>query len=166
MPLGYVPRIRTQDQSWPFQEVHHCSTHTLVTYREKNVRIYTDFTPKLLMPLHCAATRNKFLNVYFFSNPVVCLSWQYVWESNITIFNVFFVFPCLLSSTLVSTSLTFYRPPKTQTQPTPFLSLPLSTKEGRAANVRFGFKKRKTNIVKLTVVPLAFISRLSLWNLY
>ena len=48
MPLGLVPRVRTQDQGWPFQEVHHCDTHVMVAYREKNVRRYTDLTTKLL----------------------------------------------------------------------------------------------------------------------
>ena len=47
MPLGLMPRVRTQDQGWPFQDVHHCSTHILVTSREKIVRIYTDLTTKL-----------------------------------------------------------------------------------------------------------------------
>ena len=54
------------------------------------------------MSLHCAATRSKLLNVFFFSK--TCgLSWQYSWESNLSIFNNF----CLLSSlssTLVSSS--------------------------------------------------------------
>ena len=48
MPLGLVPGVRTQDQGWPFQEVHHCDTHVMVAYREKNVHIYMDLTTKLL----------------------------------------------------------------------------------------------------------------------
>ena len=49
MPLGLVPGARTQDQGWPFQEVHHCATHVMVAYREKNVRIYTALTTKLFL---------------------------------------------------------------------------------------------------------------------
>ena len=48
MPLGLVAGVRTQDQGWPFQEVHHCATHVMIAYREKNCRIYTALTPKLL----------------------------------------------------------------------------------------------------------------------
>ena len=48
MPFGLVPRVRTQDQGCPFQEVHHCDTHVMEAYREKNVRICTDLTSKLL----------------------------------------------------------------------------------------------------------------------
>ena len=49
MPLGLVPGVRTQGQGWQFQEVHHCVTHVMIAIQEKNVRIYTDLTPKLLM---------------------------------------------------------------------------------------------------------------------
>ena len=48
MPLGLVPRARTQGQRWPFQEVHHCATHVIVAYRKKIDRIYTALTTKLL----------------------------------------------------------------------------------------------------------------------
>ena len=48
MPLGLVPEIRTQDQGWSFQGVHHFVTHVMAAKREKNVRIYTDLTTKLL----------------------------------------------------------------------------------------------------------------------
>ena len=51
------------------------------------------------MSLHCAASKPKFLNVYFFFFKHCGLSWPYAWESNI-----FFVFSCLLSGTLVLTS--------------------------------------------------------------
>ena len=40
MPLGLVPRDRIQGQGWPVQEVHHCATHVMVAYQEKNDRIY------------------------------------------------------------------------------------------------------------------------------
>ena len=57
------------------------------------------------MPLHCATTRSEFLNVYFyFSNPVTCLGDILENRTYITIFNDFFDFYRLLSSTLVSTS--------------------------------------------------------------
>ena len=59
------------------------------------------------MPLHCAATRPKFLNVPLFSKPCDLLT-RDTWESNITIFNIFFVFFRLLSITLVSTSLSYH----------------------------------------------------------
>ena len=47
------------------------------------------------MPLHCAATRPKFLNVpsFSFPNPVTYVLTRDTWESNITIFN-----DCLFSS--------------------------------------------------------------------
>ena len=71
----------------------------------------------------------------------------------------------------LSSHLTFYRPPKPQTPPTPFPSLPLSAEERRATNVRFSFENRKANTAKqqqakLTVLPLVSISRLPLWNPY
>ena len=49
MALGLVPGVRTQGISWSFQEVHHCDTHILVTWRQKIGRIYTALTTKLLM---------------------------------------------------------------------------------------------------------------------
>ena len=58
MPLSLVLRVRTQDQGWPFQEVHHCDTHVMVTCREKNVRIYTDLTTKLLTTANSHAAAN------------------------------------------------------------------------------------------------------------
>ena len=51
MPLGLVPGAQTQGQGWPFQEVHHCATHVMVAYREKNGRIYPVLTTKLLTGL-------------------------------------------------------------------------------------------------------------------
>ena len=45
------------------------------------------------MPLHCAATRPNFLNVYFFRFKPCGLSWRYSWESNITMFNIFLFSP-------------------------------------------------------------------------
>ena len=41
MSLGLVPGVRTQGQGWSVQEVHHCATHVMIAYREKNGRIYT-----------------------------------------------------------------------------------------------------------------------------
>ena len=57
------------------------------------------------MSLHCAATRPKFLNVYFFSfsNPVACLD-DILENQHNTIFNDFFVLSGLLSGALMSTS--------------------------------------------------------------
>ena len=40
MPLGLVPRVRTQDMGWAFQEVHHCATHVMVRSREQIFRTY------------------------------------------------------------------------------------------------------------------------------
>ena len=40
IPLGLVARVRTQSQGLPIQEVHHCATHVIVAYQEKNVRMY------------------------------------------------------------------------------------------------------------------------------
>ena len=48
MPLGLVPRVRTQGLGWPCQEVHHCATHFMVARREKNGHLYTALTTKLL----------------------------------------------------------------------------------------------------------------------
>ena len=39
MPLGLVAGVRTQGQGWTFQEVHHCATHVMVAYREKNAAV-------------------------------------------------------------------------------------------------------------------------------
>ena len=55
MPLGLVPGVRTQVLGRPGQEVRHCATHVMVAYREKNGRIYTALTTKLL------TSRYKFL---------------------------------------------------------------------------------------------------------
>ena len=47
-PLGLVAGVRTQGLVWPFQEMHYCAAHVMVAYREKNGRIYTALTPKLV----------------------------------------------------------------------------------------------------------------------
>ena len=59
------------------------------------------------MPMYCAATRPKFLNVYFFSfsNPVACLDDMLENLTYLTFFIDCFVFSCLPSSTLMLTSL-------------------------------------------------------------
>ena len=48
MPLGLVPGVRTHDQGWPFQAVHHCATPVMVAKRELFCRKYTALTTKLL----------------------------------------------------------------------------------------------------------------------
>ena len=58
MPLGLVPRARTQGLGWPFQEVHQCATHVMVAKREKVVRRYTDLTKKLLKVTYTKNKRN------------------------------------------------------------------------------------------------------------